>query len=330
MKRSREVLIILAGGLGNQLFQLSYALYKTDSNDNIVLDWSLGRPRLNKENRVELSDFELPTNISFTKRRGIVDRIINPSYLARKIVNLHFHRIIVENKYCNKYFEQTINVFSNLVLSIYFRKRIKLFAQTNLEFVGTEDIFANLYIGYFQSYHWLSSKRVQEILHDLILKKSTFGYEEFTNFLSNNINDIPLVAHLRRGDYRNENQIGVIPDSYFNARIQESFEDNPNFSLWIFTDEPRNLNRELINSQRFKTKVVPTSISSAATLELMRHGKFFIISNSTFSWWGAFLAHSDPKPKVVAPNPWYLNLKTPTELFPEHWIKINPWQSEVT
>ena len=51
----------------------------------------------------------------------------------------------------------------------------------------------------------------------------------------------------------------------------------------------------------------------------MSQCKDFIIANSTFSWWGAWLAN---KGKVIAPKKWFgpnnshLNIK---DLYPEHW-----------
>jgi len=51
----------------------------------------------------------------------------------------------------------------------------------------------------------------------------------------------------------------------------------------------------------------------------------FIISNSTFAWWGAWLGENKDK-KIVCPHPWYgetlSHIKT-DDLYPDSWIKIN-------
>jgi hypothetical protein len=48
-----------------------------------------------------------------------------------------------------------------------------------------------------------------------------------------------------------------------------------------------------------------------------------IISNSTFSWWGAWLNNNQNK-KVIAPSLWFGELiKHPTtDIIPKEWIKL--------
>ena len=60
--------------------------------------------------------------------------------------------------------------------------------------------------------------------------------------------------------------------------------------------------------------------SSYADLELMRMCRHHIIANSTFSWWGAWLA-SHPQQYVIAPLMWSNHEKCPVDL-PERWVRI--------
>ncbi|OGI95609.1 hypothetical protein A2917_03610 [Candidatus Nomurabacteria bacterium RIFCSPLOWO2_01_FULL_42_17] len=63
-------------------------------------------------------------------------------------------------------------------------------------------------------------------------------------------------------------------------------------------------------------------LKNEGDLFLMSACKYFIIPNSTFSWWGAWLS-TNPDKIVVAPQQWFADSSIDTnDLIPKEWIRI--------
>lgn len=61
--------------------------------------------------------------------------------------------------------------------------------------------------------------------------------------------------------------------------------------------------------------------SSYKDMQLMSECNYNIISNSTFSWWGAYLNNYDDK-IVIAPKYWLRGVKTTGDRVPEDWLLV--------
>ena len=55
-------------------------------------------------------------------------------------------------------------------------------------------------------------------------------------------------------------------------------------------------------------------------LRLMLHCKHFIIANSSFSWWGAWLSNN-PNKIVCAPKRWFRSADE-GDIVPKSWIRV--------
>ena len=54
----------------------------------------------------------------------------------------------------------------------------------------------------------------------------------------------------------------------------------------------------------------------------MRLGRGYVIANSTFSWWAAYLS-LNPGVEVVVPSPWFMGMEDPGELIPPNWKQLD-------
>jgi hypothetical protein len=127
-----------------------------------------------------------------------------------------------------------------------------------------------------------------------------------------------IALHIRRGDYliNSDNHHNLTLDYYQNA-LGHFDKDR---QVIIFSDDPKWCKeQELFSGDRF---LVSETANSRYDLYLMSKCSDFIIANSTFSWWGAWLAG---KGKVIAPKTWFgsaLNHKNIQDLYLDKWIKI--------
>jgi hypothetical protein len=88
--------------------------------------------------------------------------------------------------------------------------------------------------------------------------------------------------------------------------------------LFVFSDEP-NYTSQFLNEARIPHTQVATK-DDLKDLYAMTICSGHVIANSTFSWWGAFLAFSS---LTLYPKPWSF-VHTPSEnLFPAEWIPIS-------
>lgn len=136
----------------------------------------------------------------------------------------------------------------------------------------------------------------------------------------------PVVAiHIRRGDYTkrfNRNFLEPLPMKYYiratkfmpkNA-IYLVFSDD---TAWCKSNLPE-LFRKIPHSRLIFVKETDASIS----LALMSLADHFIIANSTFSWWAAFLGRFEKK-IVVSPKNWFGDRVTEkNKIYPRKWIRV--------
>ena len=159
------------------------------------------------------------------------------------------------------------------------------------------EIFSNLpddrdLIGYFQTEKYFKH------IEDEIREDFTFNPElvksckEFIDSLDSKV----IALHVRRGDYVHNPNHPVQPPEYYQQALNQLDE----LPVLIFTDDETWCNQqEMFSGNRF---MISQNSSVDADLCLMSLCDYHIIANSSFSWWGAWLARSE---KIIAPKNWF-------------------------
>ena len=184
-----------------------------------------------------------------------------------------------------------------------------------------EDLYNNCpdncsLFGYFQSPKYFLNIR-EEIIKDFKFKKQII--DECKSILKQF--DNPIALHIRRGDFLiNSANHHNLPMSYYENAL-DRFDDDR--QVVIFSDDPEwCFEQKLFNDDRF---LVSQSNSPYHDLYLMTQCADFIIANSTYSWWGAWLC-MNPFKEVIYPNRWFgpnNARKSTIDLFPRSWRILN-------
>lgn len=289
------IIALLKGGLGNQLYQYASARALAEKNKtSIWLDLSiLNREARNTTKRnfelhhfrlIESKDVKLINNSNMKLPKNIIQK------LAVKILK----KVILEYFESGSHFNE--NFFkSNHSVAIY---------------------------GYFQSYKYFDFIRHQ-LFHDfqLVEPLDDRNLEALGSILSCD----SVCIHVRRGDYVSLEAANVFHGlcdlNYYSEAINiiHSKIENPHF--FIFSDDIPWC-RSRFNEANISFVNVNNSDNAHLDLNLMKNCKHFIIANSSFSWWGAWLAENKNK-IVIAPKKWFAEENSNIEdRIPNEWLVI--------
>lgn len=313
MMRHPKVTILLTGGLGNQLFQLAAGLNFAKDN-GLTLSEAFGKPRKNVDGFAEIFSFRLPSNVNLSMRS-------KASWILSKTFGYLLRIGVVPRGFeKNRLFLKLLEVLSLVLFSVHFRKLTKVVFSKNIGFSVIDPPSKNsLFIGYFQSYRWVIDPQVKQTLMNIspigggqILK----DYELLATL------ETPLIVHVRLSDYLNQANFGIPSHEYYAEGIKKLVDTGKFSKVWLFSDDletaklimPRDCGLEF----RF---IGALDQSSAITFEVMRLGFGYVIANSTFSWWAAFLCRNEGA-DVIAPTPWFAGMDEPLDLIPKNWIRV--------
>jgi len=178
------------------------------------------------------------------------------------------------------------------------------------------DIFNNCpddtdIFGYFQTEKYF--KHIEdEIRNDFKFKGELVTLCQ--EFIEQNFDNSEVISlHIRRGDYTTNPNHPVQTIQYYEKALLE-FEDLP---VIVFSDDPKwCYNQKLFESDRFFI----SDNSYDFDLCLMSLCQYHVIANSSYSWWGSWLANSK---KTIAPKNWFggeCSTHNTKDLYIKDWI----------
>lgn len=321
--------IIIKDGLGNQLFQYAYARclqeqYKQSGfSELLAINPYFIQHREFKDNDkrdMSLQHFVLNDAVSFLdiheqikgmsdfKKRCIMATPLKELYRWRvKNIKEDSENVFAYRAKCGLYY--TYSSYTDYASPLSKKKDKFVF-------------------GFFQSEN--NFKSVSDIIR-AELKVKDAPSEANQKMIAQIQQDNSVCLHIRRGDYLNPRwkNLQVCTFEYYNNAINEILDKVQNPVFYVFSNTHDDLEwirdnyhfHDKTANREIKLVYVDLSNPDYEELRLMYNCKHFIISNSTFSWWGAWL--SDNKNKIVcAPTRWNLAVENDGNIYVPDWLKI--------
>jgi hypothetical protein len=283
------IIVKLQGGLGNQLFQ--YALGRRISLLNkqyLYLDISSYESYPLR--KYELSTLKLDVSLLGNSQ---MEKYLNPKGFKKMLSFWGYSSIghITEKE--SDFFQYNSNVFN--------------FKNSSL-----------LLEGYWQNPAYFDC--IKSVLVNDIIQLNLINRVELLKDIQQH-NSVAL--HIRRGDYVKINpdeQIHlVLSMNYYHKAIDFLNSLYPDLKYFVFTDDP-DWCKSVFDYDNFI--IIEPSCDTLSDFLLMNQCKHFIIANSTYSWWAAWLNNGIDK-KVIAPQKWFANdLWDASNIIPKEWLSF--------
>lgn len=276
----------MQGGLGNQMFILAAAkTLALKINGDLHFDLSVYRADESRKFELDIFDFSY-TTISNPLRKT-----------ERKLIKIIPSRIKQE---------RSVPVFKEKGFGF----------DPDFEIINSSVRLD----GYFQSWKYFSQTNT-----DIRSMFQQIGPNDLLNDIRHKVGDEFYAVHVRRGDYLlpiYREYHGIASEGYIQSAISLLRRlKSHKIPLVFFSDSPELLSVNLRNAADLI--VVPdANRHPAIDLLAMSHASGFVISNSSFGWWSAFLSNAKDN-VVIAPRPWLRNSDlAASDLLPSNWITL--------
>ena len=258
----KKVVIRLQGGLGNQLHQYAYGLLLAKKVDAELYIDSEFLTKYSKKMNVTFRDLEINKfDINSKYYKSILSNQIVLSLLKRLKLNKIFDRL-------------KFNIISSYIPLVHLANR-------DVDFYYLDGI-----MGLQTDYQ----DNISYLLENLKINEYFFNLNEQVKKV---VKENSVAVHIRRTDYLKAGSIHHVLDlDYYNKAIQymESKIDNPIF--YIFSDDNKFVKDNFIGEN---FRIIDYSGENAAFFDFLaiKNCQHYIIANSTFSWWAAFMGYND-------------------------------------
>ena len=279
------------GGLGNQLYILAYASYLRDKGVENICMYSADRQKKDTKDK---------------KKRNVYSQITEK--LGFPISGLSYFFFSMAKKMAKKSF------FKNYIaLQVEKEGQFAVFQEPATQYESK----IYLHMGWYQSYLYQTPQfieRLYKIIEELAGNTRQFSITE---------NDV--VLHIRRGDFlkeKNRALFHIIETPHYLEGLAKLSQGINLEKVYILSDDFEGIEDIITTLSKQYEVVLVKGNTVLQDLYLLTQFKNYVIGNSTFSWWGAYLSKYKERANIIVPKePWKIPMpeKSP---YPPYWVQI--------
>jgi hypothetical protein len=303
----KKLCVEISENLGNQLFMYAhaYALSKK-LNRELYIDNESAYLRKKSVGSYKLDRFNISSKIIENKYKFLsIFQYFKKKYISKldyfKKNKFFYTEKKKGNKKTNYYNEQNLNNNKNSLI----------YVKGHFE---SEKYFLNCREAILKEFSFKNEKQYQNNLYyKYILNNNVVAITIRQNrFNERNYSQTTSLFLKNKSDIFLKKQIKYIKKaiSYFKNKVK-----NPKFLIW--SNDFSNLDKYFNNNFIFVRN--SNKSKDLTDLYLLTHCKYFIVSPSTFSWWGAWLSKRKGK---ICVRPKNLNVSNNSDFWPIEWISI--------
>lgn len=294
--------IPLVGGLGNQLFILTYSIWQSEINGNRVKILTVPQSRSNNlhgnnvlEDLVLEMSFQAENLNLIGTLRNKLERFLSRQGGGQFLIKLTSRVHLSDGELIDK----------------------------GIGMVKTSRVRTLIDSGYFASTEYLRDIQKKGFLNSINPKNPSTWFSEQHKRLGKQW----LGIHVRRGDFKAKKGPGVLGEEYYRRGIEVAVAESKPLQIVLFTDDSNAVRLEFKNLiDKYKIDIIepPLNVPAAESLALLSNCESLIMANSTFSFWAA---QTGTQKLVIAPRTWSRFSSDSSSLLASHWKILDPvWE----
>jgi len=293
------IVVKIIGGLGNQMFQIAFArTLALEYNEEVYLDISAYKKY--KIRSFSLSNLKVSSLVTYSDE-AVIGKAHNFILKATQKSYHLYHKLATELTSVEKYGKIPYKYLGKLGLYYNFDRYYHDYTECKTK-------LKNIY-GYFQSEKYFE-KYKEQICSELKVKTEPRNEEKL--LLAEILSSNSVAVSMRLGDdYQRSSTLNVCKKEFYYKGMDYIYTKNKDVVFYIFSDCIDRVKEQY----EFKYPVrFVEGFNDYESLRLMYSCNHFVISNSSFSWWGAYLGSATDK-IIIAPSKWYSDAREKPDIF---------------